>query len=306
MEYSFFLFLLGALATVLLTPLSIRLATAMGAVDIPDGGRHRHARPTPRLGGLAIVLSLLICAPLLPREPLVLAWLSGGALLAALGITDDLFSLSPAVKLIAEIAIATLPIAFGLAPTHLVLGALSLPLARPWGALFCLFYVVLLANAINLTDGMDALAATTCFLSGGTLFLYMHAPAALLFSGAVLGFLPYNRLALSPIGKEKTLPTRSFLGDTGALFLGYSVALFSLAKPRFSLLLPLVLALPLFDLSRVFLSRSLRGKKPFAADRSHLHHRLADRGLSQERILLLFALATLFFSTVFLLLVRVI
>ena len=301
MECSFFLLPLAALLSSLLVPLSMHLATAMGAVDLPDGGRHRHPRPTPRLGGLAIVLSLLICAPLLPREPLVLAWLSGGALLAALGITDDLFSLSPAVKLVAEIAIATLPIAFGLAPTHLVLGALSLPLPRPWVGLFCLFYVVLLANAVNLTDGMDALAATTCFLSGGTLFLYMHSPATLLFSGAVLGFLPYNRPALSPIGKEKTLPTRSFLGDTGALFLGYSVALFSLAKPRFSLLLPLVLALPIFDLARVFLSRSLRGKKPFSADRSHLHHRLADAGMSDGRILLFFFLGSLFFCVAFLL-----
>ena len=94
MGYSVFLFLLGALIAVLLTPASVRAAVALGAIDHPDAGRHRHAHPTPRLGGLAIFFAAAVTALLfVPLDGITAAWLSGGALIVALGVSDDLYTL---------------------------------------------------------------------------------------------------------------------------------------------------------------------------------------------------------------------
>lgn len=301
MRYSVFLLCLGALATVLFTPLSMHVAARMGAVDRPDGGRRRHAHPTPRLGGLALYGAVLLCATLfLPRTPLYAAWLSGGALLCALGVTDDLFSLSPAVKLAAEWAIAAVPIAFGVVPAQLSLGTLAAPLPFPLGALFSLIFTVLLLNAFNLIDGVDALAVSLAATASLTLWLYTGEAGTLLLLGGALGFLPYNRPA-RPLGVRACLRTRSFLGDTGSTFLGYSLALLSLgARARFSLLLPLCFALPLFDLVFVFFYRIAQGKSPFTADRSHLHHRLLKKGLAKTQTVLVLVLFSVLFCSAFL------
>ena len=301
MRYSVFLLCLGALLCVLLTPLSMRTAVKMGAVDLPDGGRRRHAHPTPRLGGLALFAAVFLStAFFLPETRLYAAWLSGGALLCALGVTDDLFSLSPFVKLAAQGAIATLPIAFGFAPTALSLGAWGWALPFPLGNLFAFFFTLTLLNAFNLIDGADALAVLLSAVAALTLWLHTGEGGALLLFGCALGFLPYNRPA-SALARVPHPRTRSFLGDTGSTFLGYSLALFSLgASPRFSLFLPLCFAVPLYDLVFVFCKRLWHKKNPFAADRSHIHHRLADRGLSTGESLLLLGLLGALFSTVFL------
>ena len=285
MGYSVFLFLLGALIAVLLTPASVRAAVALGAIDHPDAGRHRHAHPTPRLGGLAIFFAAAVTALLFfPLDGITAAWLSGSALIVALGVSDDLYTLPPLPKLLALGAIATLPIAFGLAPDTLILGTRAIFLSHPWNNLFALFWVLLLSNAFNLIDGSDGLAASLATLSALSLFLLSGHPETLLLAGTAFGFLPYNRPALSSSGHA--LPTRSFLGDTGALFLGYSLAVFSLHGGSFSLAIPLLFTLPVFDLFRVFFLRLCRGKSPFDADRSHLHHLLAARGWSPGGILL--------------------
>ncbi len=286
MGYSVFLFSFGALLTVLFTPLSVKGAYLLGAVDLPDGGRHRHAHPTPRLGGLALFFASTATALLFfPFEGVTAAWLAGGALIAALGVTDDLYALSPLPKLLALGVIATLPIAFDLPPDALVLGTWRFPLSHPWDNLFTLLWVLLLTNAFNLVDGSDGLAASLSIVSALSLFLLTGHAGVLLLAGTAFGFLPYNRAALV-FPSARLLPTRSFLGDTGALFLGYSLAVFSLVK-EFSLLSPLLFALPVFDLFRVFLLRLVRGKSPFDGDRSHLHHLLADKGVSRGGILLI-------------------
>lgn len=303
MRYSVFLLLTGALASVLLTPLSIRFAVRIGAIDTPDGGRHRHPMPTPRLGGLALYFAAVAAALLLlPLDETVGAWLAGGGCLAALGVTDDLYSLSPRVKAAAMCAIATLPIAFGLAPSTLSLGAAMIALPRFFSSLTVLLWVLLLTNAFNLADGSDGVAATLAVIAACLLFLGGSHVSALAVAGAAIGFLPYNREALSL--SSRTCGARTFLGDTGALFLGYSLAVLSLGGGSFSLATPLLFALPLFDLFRVFFSRLLRGRSPFSADRSHLHHLLADCGVSSAGILLLYTLVSLAFGVAGLLLLR--
>jgi UDP-GlcNAc:undecaprenyl-phosphate GlcNAc-1-phosphate transferase len=300
MRYSVFLLLTGAVLSALFTPLSIRYATLLGAIDLPDGGRHGHPLPTPRLGGLALYFAAALSALfLLPLDAVTGAWLAGSGCLTALGVSDDLYTLSPRLKWLAMTAVATLPVAFGLAPDALSLGEKAIALPRPLSSLFVLLWVLLLTNAFNLIDGSDGLAATLASLAACFLFLRGAPPSALAVAGAAFGFLPYNRESL-PLFHPSSA-TRTFLGDTGALFLGYSLAVLSLWEGTFSLATPLYFALPVFDLLRVFLFRLLRGKSPFSADRSHLHHILADRGLSRGALLLCYALVTLFCGAIALL-----
>lgn len=295
MRYSVFVFCFSALLSLLLTPLSMRAAHLVGAIDVPDGGRHRHTLPTPRLGGLALYFAAVLTALLSPIDALTGAWLAGGGILAALGVSDDIYTLSPRVKLSVLAAVALLPAAFGLAPTFLTLGSLHRALPSPLGILFTLAWVLLLSNAYNLIDGMDALAPSLGLLGAVALFLLRGERGALILAGALLGFLPYNRPALSPFARG-VFPTRSFLGDTGALFFGYSLATLSLGEGEFSLCAPLIFAFPLLDLGRVFLRRLRLGGNPFHADRSHFHHLLADRGLLRGEILLFAYLCTAFFT----------
>lgn len=289
MQYSVFLLFAGALLSTLLAPVSIRYARLLDAVDHPDGGRHLHPRPTPRLGGLALLLTVLPLSVFLPRETAVSVWLTGGALIAALGVSDDLYALSPPVKLSAQLAICALPAAFGLAPKVFSLGEFAFSFPHPLGNIFSLLWVLLLVNAFNLIDGADGLCAVLSLVGMLAIFLASGRHAVLLLFGSVIGFLPYNL----PLRKHIT---RSFLGDTGALFLGYSLAVFSLASPRFSVGIPFFFALPLFDLARVFILRLLKGKNPFHADRTHLHHRLAEKGYSNSAILALCTVYALLFS----------
>lgn len=299
MRYSVFLLCLGALGSVLFTPSVIRYAHATGAIDIPDGGRHRHPRPTARLGGLSLFFSSLLFSLLfLPNSPLVSAWLSGGALLVVLGVSDDLSPLSPLVKLSAMTVISTIPVIFGLYPDAFLLGSLRIPLPAPLGYAFSLFFILLLINAFNLIDGADGLATLLSLIGCAALFLATGEGATLLLFGTAVGFLPYN-LSLPAIkGKSRVKKTRSFLGDTGALFLGYSLAVFSLYGGDFSLFTPLYFAIPLFDLVRVFVARLFRGVPPFRADSTHLHHRLRARGYGDGAILFLCGAYAIFFAII--------
>ena len=192
-------------ATAALKPLAARL----GVVAPPRADRW-HARPTPLLGGAAIVLALLGCALLLPEHPpQVLVLLGGGAALFGLGLLDDLRPLRPATKLLAQAAVAAAVIALGLelAPT-----------ASPTvNALFTFVWIVGLTNAFNLLDNMDGLAAGVaaiailfrlCFFLGeGEV---VEADLAAAFLGALLGFLVFN-----------FSPASIFLGDAGSLLIGF-------------------------------------------------------------------------------------
>ena len=295
MRYSVFVFCVSAFFAILLTPLSMRAACLAGAIDVPDSGRHRHACPTPCLGGLALFFAAVITALLFPIDALSGAWLAGGALLAALGVSDDLYTLSPRVKLLSLTATAAIPLAFGLSPTAISIGSLTWEIAPTTGGVLAFLWILLLTNAFNLIDGMDALAPSLGLIGALSLFLLTKERFPLILGGAVFGFLPYNRPSLSPLSASVT-PTRSFLGDTGALFFGYSLATLSLGRGSFSLCAPLFFAFPVLDLFRVFLCRLRHGKNPFRADRSHFHHLLADRGLLRGEILLFAYLSTAFFT----------
>ncbi|MBO5755715.1 MAG: undecaprenyl/decaprenyl-phosphate alpha-N-acetylglucosaminyl 1-phosphate transferase [Clostridia bacterium] len=295
-----FLFLLSCLLATFFTPLSMALAVKVRAIDLPDGRRKLHASPTPRLGGVAVFLAVATVALfLLPSSPLKSAWLTGGALLCALGVSDDVFALSPRLKLFAMSAILLLPVCFGLAPKGLALGPLFFSLPPFFGGLLAFFWTLTLVNAFNLMDGLDGLASVQGMIA--SLFLALSgASAAALLCGALTGFLPYNRSGISLWRHHGRLPTRSFLGDTGALFVGYTLSLLSLDRAElFSLFFPLLFLLPLYEVTSSVCRRLRKGKSPFSADCDHLHHRLRREGYSAASAVLLLSLYTLLFGALF-------
>lgn len=281
----------------LLTPAVRALAYHIGAVDIPKDNRRMHKKPMPLIGGLAVYISFSLTMFLFSEigSELYSIW-TGGTILIILGILDDVYDLNPWIKLIFQITAATCAIAEGvvvrevfLFTDYIELGVFSYPLTVLW--------IVMLVNAFNLLDGLDGLSSGVCAISCISLalvsLLYENIAVALLSAvlfGACLGFLPYN-----------FYPARIFMGDTGAYFLGFVLAVISIGgvfkiSAVISFLLPVVIfALPLLDTVFSFFRRVIHGQAPFSGDKKHLHHRLIELGLSQRHaVLVMYAVSGLF------------
>jgi UDP-GlcNAc:undecaprenyl-phosphate GlcNAc-1-phosphate transferase len=304
-------FVVALIVTAGLTPIVRHFALAAGAVDEPTA-RRVHSKRVPRLGGVAIVLGF--SAPLLAlyilktdvgrtiafRSPKLLAGLFAGAvIMAILGFVDDVVGVGAKRKLFVQVIAASIAFACGLRIDSFALpmiGELSLGwLAFPATVL----WIATVANALNLIDGLDGLAAGVAFFGCVTNFvvaLMSHNLMICLFSaslaGAILGFLIYN-----------FNPATIFMGDSGSLFLGYILATMSLlgsssqkSPTAIAILVPLIaLGLPLMDMLLAMARRILERRSIFSADRGHLHHRLLDLGLTHRRaVLVLYGLSLLF------------
>ena len=271
---------------VLLTPAAGGMARMLGAVDAPSA-RRLNRSPIPRLGGLAIFLGILVPALVfLDLSGETRGVILGAALATVVGAVDDFRGLSPLVKGAGQVAAAAMVPAFGVYIdrfTFPVLGVVDLPDAV--GVLLSVLFIVAVMNMVNLLDGLDGLAAGVCAIAAGTycvlaLSLGTADPAILsaVVAGACLGFLRHN-----------FFPARIFMGDSGALCLGFVLAAISIqglfkTASTVVLLLPLVvLAVPILDTSFVVARRLKHGRPIYAADRSHLHHRFLDIGFSQRR-----------------------
>ena len=272
------------------TPVVKTLAVHMGAVDIPKDGRRMHDHPIPRMGGLAIVLgflfSILIFVPL--TKP-VQGMLLGGIMIAVLGIFDDIYDLSAKLKLVVQIVAALVAVLSGN-----VIEVLSNPnifseipywQLGVWGIPVTIIWIVAITNAVNLIDGLDGLACGVSTISSMTMLvialLVSEANVAVMMAalaGACIGFLPYN-----------LNPAKIFMGDTGSTFLGFILATVSVqgmfkVYTIISFVVPfLMLGLPIFDTCFAFIRRIAKGQSPMSPDRSHVHHRLIDMGLSQKQ-----------------------
>jgi len=277
-------FLVAALVAALSTPIVMRLAAATGAIDRPNERKVNERPGIPLLGGLAVALGFVVglaAALLLVDDssgfPEIEALLMGGSLVLGLGAFDDRFELSAVVKLAVQIGAAAVAIGFGYRIDHItdpITGALfHFPPVVAW--LVTVVWIVGVTNAINLIDGLDglctgvsAIIATTLTViawQGGHLSGVMIGLALL---GSLLGFLPYN-----------FPPARIFVGDTGALFIGYTLAILALEGYQrvtvITFLVPLLaLAVPLIDTGLSILRRIRRGSGIMQADRLHIHHRL--------------------------------
>jgi len=286
------------------TPAVKWFAHRVGAIDIPKDSRRVHKSPIPRLGGLAIfigfVLSVLFMAEI---DVQIRGILIGAVIMVILGVLDDIFTLKAYIKFLVQIVAALVavyhevvieifsnPFAFGdsLESNLIFLGYLSIPITVIW--------IVGITNSVNLIDGLDGLAVGVSTISATVMLIIAlvvsYPNVAIIMAalaGACIGFLPYN-----------FNPAKIFMGDTGALLLGYLLATVSIVGlfkfyAVVSVAAPLlILALPLIDTSFAFFRRLIKGQNPMTPDRGHFHHRLIDMGLSQKQaVAILYAVSGL-------------
>jgi len=297
---------LGALVlATLTTPVVIRLARWLKAFDRP-GLRKVHTRPVPRLGGVAIFFSALGFVALVLRfdarigeafrqvQPQLIALLAAATCVFLIGLIDDLRGLPAMVKLLAEIGAAGLLCYMGIriaalqiTPTYqLPLGGWSYPLTVVW--------IVGVTNALNLSDGLDGLAAGIAVVACVAVAVFafysqnlVMGVLMLVLLGDLTGFLFYN-----------FNPAKVFMGDCGSLFLGFTIASSSVlcsmnSDTLVGLALPsLALGIPILDTLFTMLRRFLERRSLFAPDRSHFHHRLIALGLKHRDAVLTVYAAT--------------
>src|SRR3954471_23489906 len=295
-----FAFLVAALLALALVPLTKRLAVRVGAIDYPNQ-RSLHTVPTPKLGGLGILIAAVASALLwLPADGESHAIVYGAVAIAYVGFLDDVFDLAAAPKLLGQIVAVVIPVSAGVTVENFTLpffGRLTpgtVDLFHLWGTTIQLgdvatvLGIVAVINVINLIDGVDGLAAGVAVISAltlATIALSLDRTAAgvlaALTAGAALGFLRHG-----------FPPASTFMGDTGSNLLGYllgAVAVQGALKTNavVALFLPLlILAVPILDTGFVVAKRLKYGKPFYKADRSHFHHRMANIGFSQRRTLL--------------------
>ena len=276
-----------------LMPLARRAGLALGALDLPDGGRHRHKRATVRLGGLGIFASFYLSLLLFCHGTgkTAAALLIGGSIIFTIGVLDDARGLSPLTKLFFQGLAAALSLPVLGIPEGISLLSFSLPLPALFGFGYGVYRFLLYMNGVNFTDGIDGLCACSSlvalFAFGTVFFYYGETEAGLLaflLFFSLLGFLPFN---LSPASL--------FMGDSGAGLLGLALAVFALTpiggriRGEFSLFL----ALPTLDTAVSVGRRIAQKKSPFRADRGHLHHMLLQSGLGVKearKILVFFSM----------------
>jgi UDP-GlcNAc:undecaprenyl-phosphate GlcNAc-1-phosphate transferase len=316
----------AALLTWLLTPLAIRLARRVGAVDRP-GDRKVHAIATPTLGGLAIwggfIGALLVAWRMdafsrmfsFSTEPVGIA--VGATLMLAIGVVDDLYGLTAPAKLAAQVIAAAVMTLSGVQLLYVWLPfAEQLAISPDIGVPLTILVVIVTVNAVNLVDGLDGLAAGLVAIGALAYFVFSYRtgpsglyvgsapPSAPLLAaiivGACAGFLPHN-----------FNPARVFMGDTGAMLLGTLLSAATITgvgrttAPRVSdgiaLVIPvaipiLVLGLPFLDAVFAIVRRIRSGQGVMVADKAHLHHRLLEIGHSHRKAVLLLWLWSAFLA----------
>ena len=295
-------FVLAFIVAFSATPIVRKLAFKVGAVDVPKDDRRMHNKPISLMGGAAIITGFIVSlafdlvttSNLLTPGRELLGLLTGIAIIALLGVIDDIKTLSAKSKLAFQLAaaisvvlisgtrITVLSNPFGSSPYFELSPYISYPLTVLW--------IVGITNAINLLDGLDGLAAGVASISSLSLFfvsmlsnlepsiaIYTAVITAAL-AGSTLGFLPFN-----------FNPAKIFMGETGSAFLGFTLGVISIqgtlkSYAAISIAIPLlVLGLPLFDTLFAIIRRVLSRKPIMQADRGHLHHKLIDMGLSQRQ-----------------------
>jgi UDP-GlcNAc:undecaprenyl-phosphate GlcNAc-1-phosphate transferase len=281
---------LSALVIVLLlTPAVGSAARYLRLVDRPQEGE-RDRPSIPRLGGLALFLGIVVPSlAFLPLAGGMRGVLLGAAVATTVGAIDDFRGLRWWQKLGGQVLAAAIPVWFGVwvhSFTFPILGAHQLP---EWvGAPLTVLGIVAVMNMVNFLDGLDGLAAGVCTIAAVTFCVIElsrgEIPAAVLAAtvcGACLGFLRHN-----------FYPARIFMGDSGAMLLGYTLAAISVqglvkTAALAALVLPLlVLAVPVLDTSFVVAKRLRSGQPIYVADARHLHHRFMRVGFSQRRAVL--------------------
>lgn len=300
-----FSFVVALIVTYAATPLSIKLAFKIGALDIPKDSRRMHKKPIPRIGGIAIVYGFLISVCCFSsfmvdgvlNMPL-LGILIGAFIISVLGFLDDLKPKPAILKFIIQIAAAAIPVLMGVRVVAVANPINNLLVRIPeWVSIGgSILFIVGVTNAVNLIDGLDGLAAGVSTIAAvallSILIMQHNTNATMLIlaaalAGACFGFLPFN-----------FNPAKTFMGDTGATFLGFILACISIQGPfktYVAFVLPfIILGLPIFDTLFAIIRRLLKGQGIMTPDRGHLHHRLIDMGFSQRSaVIILYGLSAI-------------
>jgi UDP-GlcNAc:undecaprenyl-phosphate GlcNAc-1-phosphate transferase len=282
-------FLAALVIALALTPLVGRLARHVGAMDEP-GERRLNELPIPRLGGIALLFAIFVPAlAFLDISRPLKAILIGAGIATLVGVIDDVRELIWWQKLGGQLLAAGVTAGLGVYVDHFTFPVIGVGALPKWvGIALTILWIVAIMNMVNFLDGLDGLAAGVCAISAVTfcliaLSLDRAQPAILsaIVFGAALGFLRHN-----------FYPARIFMGDSGALLLGFVLAAISVegllkTAAAVALAFPLlVLAIPIIDTSFVVAKRIKHGKPIYSADRFHLHHRFIDRGFTQRRAVL--------------------
>lgn len=293
-------FLLAFIASFVTVPYTIKLASKVGAIDMPSD-RRVNKRPIPRIGGIAILVGFLISSFYLIFTSVIenkiilndsdhylvklIGFLIGILILEAFAFTDDLKDIRPWQKLVGQLLAAGVIFACGIRID--VINSFVLP---TWlSCVLTIGWIVGITNAINLIDGLDGLSSGISLISAFLLLVIFATNYSPLISivlitalaGSIMGFMPYN-----------IHPAKTFMGDIGSQFLGFTLSVISImgvAKTVTLIVLiapVLVLGLPIFDTLFAIIRRIIKGKSlkaVFKADRGHLHHRLMAQGFTQKQ-----------------------
>ena len=290
-------FILTFSIVIMITPLIKNLAFKIGAIDRPSG-RKVHQKVMPRLGGLAIVIGVIVGMIVSrPSSPYMFHIIIGGLIITLVGVIDDIFQIRATEKLAGQMIAAIVVVSSGLK-----IDMINLPISGFiefgfWAYPFTVIWIVGITNAMNLIDGLDGLAAGVSSIAlTSILFMaildgqWLVVSLAIILIASTTGFLVYN-----------FHPAKIFMGDTGSLFLGYSISVLSMLGlfkniAIFSFVIPIViLGVPIFDAIFAILRRVLKRKKLFSPDKSHLHYCLLELGFSHKKsVLIIYGISAFF------------
>ena len=311
-------FLLAFIVSFMATPYTMKVAEKIGAVDIPKDKRRMHKKAMPKFGGPAVIIGFLVSVIYLlivmstehtidlfgPEQygKKLLGMFLGIVVISITCIVDDIKTIKPITKLIGQVLAAIIVVVFGIRIDEFTLPFIQSQEIEGFLSMFItVLWIVGVTNAINLIDGLDGLSSgisvissislLVIFVLNGSPFIAIVLITAL--AGALVGFLPFN-----------FAPAKTFIGDTGSNFLGFSLSIISIlgvAKTYTAavIVLPLiVLGLPIFDTLWAIIRRLIKGKSIkaiFKADKGHLHHRIVARGFSQKQaVLILYGISATF------------
>ncbi len=311
-------FLLAFIVAFMATPYTIKLAHKIGAVDIPKDERRMHKKLMPKFGGPAVILGFFISVIYLlivmsmentinlfgteAYGKKIIGMFLGITTISITCIVDDIKTIKPITKLLGQTIAAIIAVLFGINIGIIDIGLFNISeLNEIASAVLTVLWIVGVTNAINLIDGLDGLSSgisvisavslLVIFVLNGSPFISIILITAL--AGALVGFLPFN-----------FAPAKTFIGDTGSNFLGYSLSIISILGVAKTytiavIVLPLiVLGLPIFDTLWAIVRRLIKGKSVkaiFKADKGHLHHKIVAKGFSQKQaVLILYGISATF------------
>jgi len=297
----FFIVFVTFLTSALLVPFVKKCAEHVGAMDIPNK-RKVHTVPIPRLGGLAIFGAFLLGYMLFARMSIqMLSILIGGFIVVLIGLFDDIKPVPAKIKFCLQIIAACVIVFYGkIVLNHIDMLGINIDFPIPINYLITILFIVGITNSINLIDGLDGLSSGVSSIYFATIAIIafilnkmqgLDTILSLIMLGATLGFLVHN-----------FHPAKIFVGDTGSLFLGFTISVIALlgfkATTLTSLIIPIViLAIPIFDTALAIFRRLLKGEKIMSPDKDHFHHQLLKMKFSiRSTVLIIYAINILFAS----------